>query len=179
MIIEQERSELGQIIKLISNSDFSNVIELTKNIDVPMEQLEPYMFWDEDAYTRNCIARSDNFELLVLCWDEGQGTAIHCHDDQECWVKVIEGTFSEKMYSFDEKNSVLKHLSSAYLEENETTYIEDQSLYHSLENTSQGRGATLHFYMNPINKCTVYNKTKNCFEEKNLRYHSIEGNLCL
>ncbi|MGB1038476.1 MAG: cysteine dioxygenase [Bacteroidia bacterium] len=179
MIIEQDRSELDQIINLISNSDFSNVIELTNNIDVPLEQLEPYMFWDDKAYTRNCVARGENFELLVLCWDKGQGTAIHCHDDQECWVKVVEGSFSETMYSFDEDTSVLKRLSTAHLEKNETTSVEDQNLYHTLNNTSEGRGATLHLYMNPINKCTVYNKTKNCFEEKNLRYHSIEGNLCL
>ncbi|MFT5481343.1 MAG: cysteine dioxygenase, partial [Bacteroidia bacterium] len=138
MSIQQETTELDQIITLLGDSDLANAAEITKQIAVPREQLEPFMFWNEGEYTRNCLARGNNYELLLLCWSEGQKTAIHCHDGQECWVKVISGSFKECIYRFDEESLKLSMLSTEVIGNNETTIMVDGSLYHSLENTNSG-----------------------------------------
>ena len=41
-------------------------------------------------YTRNLVDRGNGrYNLIVLCWDSGQGSSIHDHGDSHCFMKVL------------------------------------------------------------------------------------------
>ena len=42
-------------------------------------EFEKYATWNQESYTRNCIARTDTYELILLCWEKKQETPIHEH----------------------------------------------------------------------------------------------------
>jgi hypothetical protein len=44
--------------------------------------LEPFTFFSPEHYTRNLIFKNDVFECLAMCWEIGQSSAIHDHDDK-------------------------------------------------------------------------------------------------
>lgn len=39
----------------------------------------PFALFGADHYVRNCVLRTEAFELLVLCWAPGQESRIHDH----------------------------------------------------------------------------------------------------
>jgi cysteine dioxygenase len=76
------------------------------------------------------------FNLIILCWGEGHGTAIHDHADAHCFMKVLQGTLTEVRFSWPDANKmphnhddngndqkVLEEMSRAELELNEVAYI--------------------------------------------------------
>jgi cysteine dioxygenase len=58
---------------------------------VDPESLSPYLVWDRRHYTRNLIDRTSLYELLAICWEVGQGSPIHNHDGQNCWMAIPVG----------------------------------------------------------------------------------------
>ena len=76
------------------------------------------------------------FNLILLCWGEGHGTAIHDHADAHCFMKVLQGTLTEVRFAWPEVNKmahncdangndqkVLEEMSREQLELNEVAYI--------------------------------------------------------
>ena len=153
--------------------------KLVKLIDIPLDEYGPYMHFSSKHYTRNCIARTDRFELLLLCWEHEQETPIHCHNEQECWVYVVEGSFAELRYSKDIKQQEgLELKNELSLNEERISYMNDDMGFHSLINTNpNGRSMSLHLYMSPIDECRVYNEGREEFELKELEYYSYQGKI--
>lgn len=47
-------------------------------------------------YTRNLVDEGNGrFNLMVLCWGEGHGSAIHDHSDAHCVMKMLQGELCE------------------------------------------------------------------------------------
>ena len=58
------------------------------------EELAPYLNFSSDGYTRTRYYGGPDFEILVLCWGEGQASPIHDHADSICSMAVVHGTCS-------------------------------------------------------------------------------------
>lgn len=55
-------------------------------------QLERFVF----RYTRNLVDEGNGkFNLIILCWGEGHGSAIHDHANSHCVMKVLQGEICE------------------------------------------------------------------------------------
>lgn len=51
-------------------------------------------------------AGNDKFNLMILCWGEGHGSAIHDHADAHCFMKMLDGELCEVRYAWpDSKGS--------------------------------------------------------------------------
>lgn len=47
-------------------------------------------------YTRNLVERGNGrYNLIVLCWDSGQGSSIHDHAGSHCFMKVLNTSTKE------------------------------------------------------------------------------------
>lgn len=60
-------------------------------------------------YTRNLVdAGNGKFNLMILCWGQGHGSAIHDHADSHCLMKMLTGQLSEVRYAWpkDQDSSV-------------------------------------------------------------------------
>lgn len=112
---------------------------------------------------------------MLLCWEQGQKTAIHCHNEQECWVKVVSGCFAEELYRVDESSGKIEYLSTEILLQDEVTTVEDASILHNLANTNRGRSMTLHLYMKPIKECRIYDVATSQLKLVSLSYDTVGG----
>jgi cysteine dioxygenase len=170
--IEQLVEELDQI------QDEKGYKQIVKRLDIPLENYRSYAHFSKEHYTRNCIARNEDYELILLCWEEGQETPIHCHNNQECWVYVVKGEFDEQRFvESDKPSEEIEVEAEMQLEEEGVSYMNDDMGYHSLTNVSDGKSMSLHLYMNPIDECNVFNEETGEFERKTLEYFSYKGKL--
>lgn len=124
--------------------------------------------FDRYRYTRNLVDEGNGrFNLMVLCWGEGHGSAIHDHANAHCVMKILQGKLCETRYAWptneasktEDGTEELKELERNTLDTNEICYINDSQGLHRVENPSAMNPAvSLHLYSPPFSSCSVFNK---------------------
>lgn len=174
MIATNHISSIEQLTKKLDSSAPLDHAKIIKRIKMEAHEFEPFNTWSKECYTRNCLARTEKYELILLCWAVGAKTPIHGHGGEDCWVYQIQGTVKETR--FEQNAGRLKATNQILLTPGKLTYMNDRMGYHSIENISDQRAMTLHIYASPIDSCKVYNDEKDCFEMKEMSYHTFKGN---
>ena len=160
---------LNDLISALSESERTTYNHIIHSLQLEPNAFEKYAYWSNDCYTRNCIADTEKFELILICWCAGHQTSIHDHGGEECWVKVIEGEFKETVYKQD-KMGDLKLTKTKFSKKNDITYMKDFMGFHRLENSANKRSMSLHLYAKPIRSCNVFNEVSKMFVLKELDY---------
>ncbi len=163
---------LEALIQKLNQSDTSNHGKLIKQINIPISDFEAHASWSDKGYTRNCVYRCDQYELILLCWDKDASTAIHGHDGQKCWVYQIEGQISEIRYEKFESGDLFE-TNRVELNPGKLTFMNNAMGYHKLTNDTDGRAMTLHAYVLPINSCEYYCDDAQDFKSKELDYDTV------
>lgn len=163
---------ISNLVDRLQHNNPKDYPKLIKQIDIPPSAFDKYANWEDTTYTRNCIFRDSEFELILLCWKNIQSTPIHAHGGEQCWVYQIKGKALEKRYSYINDKLILE--STYNLEPGVLSYMDDEMGYHAIQ-TLEERVMTLHIYVNPIDKCLVYNADIQSFEIKHMTYDSIHG----
>jgi cysteine dioxygenase len=161
--------QLGEILDEIEAHEHAKIM---RRIKISPASLSSYASWSENDYTRNCLLRTNKYEILLLCWDPGSVTPIHDHGGEDCWVYQVQGSLVEKR--FKEVSGQIKETNRMQLKPGNLTYMHDRMGYHTIENNSDHRAMSLHIYASPIDSCNVYNENKDCFETKNMSYDSYK-----
>lgn len=165
-------TRLDELLSILPQCSGPDYLALVDQMDIPPEDFLAHATWEADRYTRNCLARSEDYELLLLCWDAQQDTPIHCHGGEECWVYNIEGGLLERRFEEDEKG-LPRMIAEEQLPTGGLSYMNDDMGFHSLHNLSDRRAMTLHLYMNPIDRCRIYHPEEERFVLTELTYDSI------
>ena len=168
-------NKLSELIIELNNSTKDEYAAIGARIEIPLEQLKPYSHWNSEFYARNCIERTEHFELILLCWEAEQETPVHCHGGEECWVYVMDGKLEETHFQYE--NDELITESIEVLSKGEKSFMCDDLGYHKLENTGGKRSISLHLYMDPIDTCTRFDEKSHNFEPVDLSYYSYKGEL--
>lgn len=168
-------TSLKKLLEKLPECEGDDYFEIARNMSIPTEELKPFAFWSDETYTRNCVARTKDYELLLLCWEEGQETQIHCHNGEECWVYLAKGKLREKR--FDTENGHIKKTADVKMTRDRLSYMNDDLGYHSLHNLNEGKSMSLHLYVGPIDECSVFDEDKDKFVYKDLEYYSEQGEL--
>ena len=87
------------LIEILDGIDLHEFPKAIKSIDIRPQALEPYATWTANDYTRNCLARSKKYELILLCWDKHSKTPVHDYGGEDCWVYQIAGSVQEIRYN--------------------------------------------------------------------------------
>lgn len=167
---------LNGLIKSLECSNAEDYVQIAKNMNIPIEDFEKYIHWKEDGYSRNCIVHNEDYELILICWKNGDSTPIHGHDKQNCWVYQVDGQLIEKRFTKNNTGEMIE-TNQLHLSPGKLCYMHDDMGYHTLENTSGQSAMTLHLYMKPILKCAIFNDDQGVFVEKELSYYSVNGEL--
>lgn len=112
--------------------------------------------FDPHRYTRNLIdAGNGKFNLMLLCWNEGQGSGVHDHSDAHCFLKVCHGTIKETRFAWPVKEGQdMVQIGVNYQRQNETGYMADNLGLHRVENANHtDKAITLHLYSPPFESC--------------------------
>lgn len=155
-------TSIEELTTLLNLTDKNTIPSIINRINIPKAVFDKYATWNEDDYTRNCIFRTPDYELLLLCWSPGIKTAIHNHGGNQCWVAQINGEISEIRYTKDANGKPIE-ISRGQLNAGESTYIDDQQAMHRLMNETDQPIMSLHLYAAPITKCAVYDDDKEEF----------------
>ncbi|WP_237275090.1 cysteine dioxygenase [Tenacibaculum ovolyticum] len=165
-VIIQTLEELVAALSEGESTTYNHIIHL---MELSADIFDDYTSWSKESYTRNCIINNEKFELILLCWEQGQITPIHDHGGEECWVKVINGEFREKIYKENDVGE-LNVTKTTISRVNEVTYMKDFMGFHSLENISNKRSMSLHLYAKPIRKCRTFDEENKKFINRKLTY---------
>ena len=139
------------------------VLRFVRENVVDASSLTPYLWFSEEHYTRNLILKTDLFELIAVCWEVGQKSAIHNHRDQNCWMAIPYGRLQVHNFSLikkDPSSGFCELRSSGQIEINPTnpTEVDPEEPIHQVLNlpSFQSKAISLHVYSRPFNTCEVY-----------------------
>lgn len=149
--------------------NIDDVQELMASYKSNPVEWKKYAKFDRYRYTRNLVDEGNGrFNLMVLCWGEGHGSAIHDHANAHCVMKILQGELCETRYAWPTANEIknksvepegLKELDRTTLDLDEICYINDTMGLHRVENPSAVNPAvSLHLYSPPFSSCSVFNK---------------------
>lgn len=159
---------IDQLVEFLNQAKAKDHPKMLRRIEIPKETFDLYATWTEHGYTRNCLARTDDFELILICWPPGVKTPVHNHSEQDCWMCQISGILNEKRYSTPQGQLNLTQESE--LKQGQFTYMHDRMGFHSLENKENMRAISLHIYVAPINECQIYDPVNGTLETKVMAY---------
>ena len=93
--LEDLQQTLANTPRPLSPKELSN---LFKQHNYSLQDLMPWVTFDEDSYCRNRILLAEHAELLIMCWRSGQLSPIHNHKGSACCIRVISGQATEIAY---------------------------------------------------------------------------------
>lgn len=134
------------------------VVRLLKAYIQEHDDWRQYATWSDERYTRNQLARTDRFELLLLCWGANQTSPIHNHEGQHCWMGVLEGTIEELRYCCPDevRPGPLEPRDQESFEAGQVAFIQDEIGLHVVRSGKGRPGVSLHLYASPYDECNVY-----------------------
>ncbi len=146
-------NELVQALR--SGPGEEGYLNILRRVDIPCEEFANLCRWNEKHYTRTCLARTEDFELLLICYEPGQRTSIHDYDTEEAWVHPVEGSIIEERFTLNEKGELVL-MQSSTLEKGSFSHLAHGHSIHRYTNASGDRVATLNLYAKPLLKWKVY-----------------------
>ena len=154
------------------------VADLLSSYALSHDDWRSFALFDPVSYTRNRVAREERFELLLLCWGEGQESPIHNHEGQDCWMAVLEGRLEEVRFPMPAPGHVgpLTHGQSQVHGQGRVAFIRDEMGLH-LVRPVRGRAVSLHLYAAPYDECNVYCPETGKISRRRMVDHSVRGRL--
>jgi len=145
--------------------------------------LETFTFFSSEHYTRNLIFKNGVFECLALCWDIGQSSSIHDHNDKLGWIYLASGRLFVQNYHVEERDPIhcTCHLIPTEAAElgADQAYVDREEAVHKLCNLPRfnQRAISVHVYQQPMSQCEVYSLQTGTFEVVQLSYTGELGRL--
>jgi predicted metal-dependent enzyme (double-stranded beta helix superfamily) len=172
-------------LRRIPADDFHQVgkiYEFVRANPVTPESIERYLVWDAQHYTRNLIDRSAHYELIAICWEPGQVSAVHNHAGQHCWMAVPTGRLRVQNYRVHSEDAVTGHCELEptdveYIEPGHPVAVDPAEPIHRVDNPRDAgaRAVSLHIYSHPIDRCLVYSVEKHTCGSIDLHYTTEYG----
>ncbi len=87
-----------ELAEILDEAESLEHAAIMKKIKIEAHELEHYATWSQHSYTRNCLARTQKYEVILLCWDIGAEAPRPRHGGEDCWVYQVQGTDEEIRY---------------------------------------------------------------------------------
>lgn len=147
---------LGYLQSLDHRADLSALSRLLTTMHVCREDVSTACMFGVKGYKRNCIARSEWFELLACCWRSGDRTPIHDHRGVSCAFRIIEGLGTETRFT-QTASGLLCATESIAMPAGYVCAAEDSDIHQVANMQAPGTDlVTLHIYSPPIRQMHTY-----------------------
>jgi cysteine dioxygenase len=172
------------------------VLDLCDSVEISDASLAPYVIYDSSFYTRNLIYRDPLFEVMTICWEPGQRTAVHTHNGQLCWMITQRGALKVVDYKWlgcdhPENQNVVgidcvagsDHIQLDRIREVDAiaggpvVTADKLQTIHQLFNSGdpRERAVSIHIYSRPIDSCVAFDLVNNRCYRRELAYFSRHG----
>ncbi|MGD0212213.1 MAG: cysteine dioxygenase family protein [Terriglobales bacterium] len=177
--------KLVSALRALPASAFENtekVRSLLAKTPVEEASLAPYLTWSRQHYTRNLIDKTDLYELMAICWEVGQGSSVHNHRDQNCWMAAPVGRLLVENFhvEFEDINTGkcrLEASNTVELTAANPCAVDPREPVHRVVNPreTKQRAVTLHVYSRPFDSCVVYSPEQGTCGDIRLHYNTVFG----
>lgn len=143
-----------------------DVHRVVARLRVSPDELKRYQHWSNERYTRTRFYQGERFEILVLCWNEGQTSPIHDHAQSICTMVVLEGAAVTTLYEVVDTGAgpaapfggrALVDVSTSALPAGSITTVYGGDIHRVGNPKGSGQGLmTIHFYLPPIPEMLVW-----------------------
>lgn len=153
-------SNLLTLIRMLQSSASTisprKLEDILNRLNVEAEDLREYILFSDRRYARNLVYKDKKFEVMVMCWKNGQRSSIHDHAGSLGGVKIINGCITECLFEKAPNGSIKSLTSEDYNSGN--IRIEEIELIHQLSNLQPDNRdvISLHFYFPPLTKMNVF-----------------------
>jgi len=161
------------------------VEDFTRNRLIRPETLDPYLHYARSHYTRNLIYKCELFEIIAICWESGQGSAIHNHRGQNCWMATPIGRLRVQNFRVEKRDSAHGKCSLCAtdfydMDAEHPAAVQPEEPVHQVLNLPEfrSRATSVHIYSHPYSSCEVYSLEKGMYADIPLHYTSEYGKLC-
>ncbi|GAB5371008.1 hypothetical protein AAMO2058_001542000 [Amorphochlora amoebiformis] len=136
------------------------ITQMLSSVRINPKEWEQYTHFVGGRYTRTLVGFDQSFCILLLCWEKGQESPIHCHANSSCWVKVLDGQLQESIFDFPSgKGKPLRLKQQEIFSPNQATYIDNSHGVHRMGNArSDTPCVSLHIYSPPYSQCNIYDR---------------------
>lgn len=155
---------------------------LLESMPVDEASLAPYLCWDRQHYTRNLIDKTDLYELIAVCWEVGQGSSVHNHRDQNCWMAVPIGRLQVENFhlvhqDLDGGTCRLEPTNIVEMNIAQPCAVDPADPVHRVVNPRDfnQRAVSLHVYSRPFDTCVVYSPEQGTCGEIQLHFNTEYG----
>jgi cysteine dioxygenase len=141
------RAPLDELLERLASTEFDH------------SDLAEYIRFSARGYTRNLVRAGPWYNLLVLCWKNGQRSPIHDHTGSSCGVRVIRGVLTETAFAKVPHGRVMATSSRDFAP---GSVLGGQDLdVHQVSNLQDGIAdlVTLHVYSPPLHWMETYSLT--------------------
>jgi len=177
--------ELVRSLRALTASAFDATEEirsLLSKMPVAEASLGPYLSWDRQHYTRNLIDKTELYELVAVCWEVGQGSSVHNHRDQNCWMaapvgRLLVENFRVEFQDLEAGTCRLLASNTVELTVANPCAVDPQEPVHRVVNPREAeqRAVTLHVYSRPFDTCVVYSPEQGTCGDIRLHYNTVFG----
>lgn len=191
-------SDFVSTLRAIPEEEFQQgpILKLMSTLLLTQDSLEPYIHRSQERYTRNLVYRNELFEVMVVCWEPGQRTPIHNHDNQFGWLSIQRGMLSMQNYrrvscihggpGRDPKHCKAGFPSPVELEEishiaisgvGAVTTTDHDDTIHEIANLKafDEPALSVHVYSRPLDTCVVFDPQTRTCRRVELSFHSEYG----
>jgi cysteine dioxygenase len=156
---ESVQQLIGYLDRLADRAALPELTAELAALEVERDELEPFVRFSAQGYTRNLIRAGPWYNLLVLCWKNGQRSPIHDHRGSSCAVRVVDGTLTETLFEFA-PNGHVKATFSRDMPPGAVIGSADIDV-HQVSNLQAGGAelVTLHVYSPPLRVMGTYSLT--------------------
>jgi cysteine dioxygenase len=160
----------------------NQVIEFLRSATVNANTLSPYLHWDSQHYTRNLVDKTPLYELIAICWEIGQVSSVHNHEEQNCWMAVPLGRLLVQNYrtisqDLSTRKCQLEPTDKVQMDLQHPCRVDPREPVHRVLNPREfnHRAVSLHIYSRPIDSCVVYSPEQGTCGKIKLQYTTEYG----
>ena len=179
--IDQLVKEL-RALPVVAFETIEQVRSLLVRMPVQESSLAPYLTWNQQHYTRNLIDKTELYELIAICWEVGQGSSVHNHRDQNCWMaapigRLVVENFHVGFQDIEAGKCQLQASNTVELTAANPCAVDPTEPVHRVFNPREAnqRAVTLHVYSRPFDTCVVYSPEQGTCGDIRLHYNTVFG----
>jgi cysteine dioxygenase len=158
------------------------IVKFLESTLVAPDTLTTYLTWDRQHYTRNLIDKTPLYELIAICWEIGQGSSVHNHREQNCWMAVPIGKLLVENYrvisqQLEEGTCDLEPADTLEMNPTHPCAVDPLEPVHRVYNPREfnQRAVSLHVYSRPFDTCVVYSPEQHTCGVIKLHYATEYG----
>src|SRR5438105_9405311 len=84
--------------RLDARATLPELVDILADTSISVHDVREFLCFSPERYTRNLVRSGPWYNLLVLCWRNGQRSPIHDHLGSSCGMRILQGVAAETLF---------------------------------------------------------------------------------